>query len=178
MNGMQNTILSASCRCGEVMFETTGPPIVSTACYCESCQEAGRKLEQLGDAPPVLHADGGTAFLLYRKDRIRCVQGGERLTEHRLRPDSTTRRMVASCCNSAMFLEFTKGHWLSLYRARFSQAAPPLEMRVMTGDRRKGVELSQDVPNYATHSGKFMWKLLSAWTAMGFRVPKVQGVPA
>ena len=77
--------------------------------------------------------------------------------------------MVATCCNSAMFLDFTKGHWLTLYRDRLPEPLPPLEMRVMTADRREGVVLPQDVPNYATHSGKFMWKLLAAWAAMGFR---------
>ncbi|MDB5456449.1 MAG: hypothetical protein JWP92_2034 [Caulobacter sp.] len=170
--------LTASCRCGEVAFDVVGPSIVSAACYCESCQEAGRRIEQLAGAPPVLGADGGTAFVLHRKDRIRCVRGGERLRAHRLKPESTTRRMVASCCNSAMFLDFTKGHWLSLYRDRLSDGAPPLEMRVMTADRREGVALSRDVPNYATHSGQFMWKLPCAWAAMGFRAPKVEGVPA
>ncbi|HVG52207.1 MAG TPA: hypothetical protein VM867_11295 [Xanthobacteraceae bacterium] len=76
-----------------------------------------------------------------------------------------------------MFLEFAKGHWLSLYRGRMSEGAPSLEMRVMTGDRRQSGKLSEDVPSYATHSVKFMWRLLSAWIAMGFRVPKVKGVP-
>ncbi|RDJ20417.1 hypothetical protein DWF00_13940 [Bosea caraganae] len=170
--------MTVSCRCGTVVFEAIGTPILSVACHCESCQEAGRRIEQLADAPPVLDADGGTAFVLYRKDRIRCVGGGERLEAHRLKPESKTRRMVATCCNSAMFLEFTKGHWLSVYRDRLPEGAPPLQMRVMTADRRKGVELPDDIPNYATHSGKFMWRLLSAWVAMGFRVPKVQGVPA
>jgi hypothetical protein len=51
--------------------------------------------------------------------------------------------------------------------------APSLEMRVMTRDRREGVVLGDDVPNFASHSGKFMWKLLTAWIAMGFRVPKI-----
>jgi hypothetical protein len=46
-------------------------------------------------------------------------------------------------------------------------------MRVMTRDRREGVVLGDDVPNFASHSGKFMWKLLTAWIAMGFRVPKI-----
>lgn len=44
--------------------------------------------------------------------------------------------------------------------------------------RRQGVHLSEDVPNHATHSGRFMWKLLGAWIAMGLRRPAVQGVPA
>jgi hypothetical protein len=72
-----------------------------------------------------------------------------------------------------MFLEFKNGHWLSLYRNRLPDGAAPLEMRTMTRDRRDGVELPANVPNYSTHSGKFMWKLLAAWAAMGFRAPKV-----
>ena len=130
MNGKRESTLTASCRCGAVAFEATGAPIVSTACYCESCQEAGRRIEQLADAPPVLDADGGTAFILYRKDRVRCVHGGERLTEHRLKPDSPTRRMVSNCCNSAMFLEFSRGHWLTLYRD------PPARGRATPGNAR------------------------------------------
>jgi len=56
------------------------------------------------------------------------------------------------------------------------ESVPPLEMRVMTADRCEGVVLPEDVPNYAAHSGKFMWKLLAAWIPMGFRTPKVEGV--
>ena len=170
-------LLTASCRCGAVVLEVAGAPIVHTACYCASCQAAGQRIEQLPDAPPVLGADGGSDYVLYRKDRVRCVKGSERLEAHRLKPDAPTRRMVAACCNSAMFLDFTKGHWLTLYRARLPEPVRPLEMRVMTADRPEGVVLPDDVPNYAGHTGKFMWKLLSAWAAMGFRMPKVAGAP-
>jgi hypothetical protein len=165
-----------TCQCGAVAFEARRAPIVSAACYCASCQEAGRRIEQLAGAPPVLDADGATGFVLYRKDRVQCVRGGERLEAHRLQPDSPTRRMVANCCNTAICLDFTKGHWLTLYRGRLAEA-PPLEMRVMTADRREGVAPPTDVPSYAGHSGRFMWKLLSAWMAMGFRAPKVAGMP-
>jgi hypothetical protein len=168
--------LTASCRCGKVEFEVVGAPIVSTTCYCTSCQEAGRRFEALPAAPRVLDPDGGTGFILYRKDRVRCARGQENLEEYRLQPDSATRRVVAACCNSAMFLEFTKGHWLTLYRNRFPEGAPPIEMRVMTADRREGVEFADEVPSYAGHTGKFMWKLLAAWIAMGLRRPKVMNV--
>ena len=72
-----------------------------------------------------------------------------------------------------MFLDFTKGHWLTMCRNRFPAGAPPLEMRVMTKERRGGVELANDLPNYGGHSGKFMLKLVSAWIAMGFRRPEI-----
>jgi len=81
---------------------------------------------------------------------------------------------MATCCNSAMFLDFTKGHWLSMFWNRFPTDAPPLEMRLMTKERRGGVELSDDLPNYDGHSAKFMLKLIAAWIAMGFRRPEIQ----
>jgi len=45
-------------------------------------------------------SDGGTDYVLYRKDRVQCVTGQEYLEEHRLKPDSPTRRVIATCCNS------------------------------------------------------------------------------
>jgi hypothetical protein len=169
VNPKKHEHLSSTCRCGKVKFETVGAPILTGACYCASCQEAGRRLEQLASAPPVLDPDGGTSVILYRKDRVQCVMGLEYLEEHRLKPESPTRRVVATCCNSAMFLDFTKGHWLSMYRNRIPLGAPPLEMRVMTKDRRAGVELVDDAPNYSGFSGTFMLKLLVARIAMGLR---------
>jgi hypothetical protein len=169
----QHDHLSAMCRCGKVKFEAIGPPILTGACYCTSCQEAGRQLEQLASAPPVLDPDSGTSVILYRKDRVQCVMGQQYLEEHRLKPDSPTRRVVAKCCNSAMFLDFTKGHWLSMFRNRFPTGAPPLEMRLMTKERRVGVELADDVPSYSGQSGKFMLRLVTAWIAMGFRRPEI-----
>ncbi len=160
-----------SCACGQVQFESMGAPIVSAACYCASCQEAGRRFEQLPGARPVLGLDGSTQYVLYRKDRVRCLKGGDLLQEQRLKPESPTRRLFAACCNSPMVLDMTKGHWLTIYASRLPDGAPPLEMRVMTKDRRAGVELADDVPNYAGHSGRFMRKLIAAWIGMGFRAP-------
>ncbi|AKU95298.1 hypothetical protein AKJ09_01962 [Labilithrix luteola] len=162
-------MLLASCRCGQVALEATGAPIVSSVCYCASCQEGGRRLAESSSAPAVVGPDGGTEYVLFRKDRVRFIRGAERLEEQRLKPESPTRRVRATCCNSAMFLDMTKGHWLSFYRKRFSEGAPPIEMRVMTKERPAGVELTEDVPSYAGHSGKFMWRLIGARFAMGFR---------
>ena len=173
MTGKQSEHLFATCQCGKVKFEVTGSPILAVACYCTSCQEAGRQLEQRPSAPPVLDPDSGTGMILYRKDRVRCLMGQQHLEEHRLKPDSPTRRVIARCCNSAMFLDFTKGHWLSMFRNRFPADAPPVEMRVMTKERRAGVTLADDVPNYGGRSGKFMVKLVAAWVAMGFRRPEI-----
>jgi hypothetical protein len=173
MNQSQHQRLSATCQCGKVKFEAIGSPILTGTCYRTSCQEAGRQLGQPANAPPLLDPDSGTSMVLYRKDRMQCVAGAQYLREYRLKPESPTRRVVATCCNSAMFLDFTRGHWLSMFRNRFATGAPPLEMRVMTAERRVGAVLAEDVPNYPRHSGKFMLKLIVAWIAMGFRRPAI-----
>ena len=174
---MTDARTSASCRCGKVELQLTGAPILRGICYCASCQEAGRRHQAAPGADPVLAEDGGTDYVLYRKDRVRCVNGGDLLEERRLKPDSPTRRLFAHCCNTAMFLDFTKGHWLSLYRGRLPADIPPPAMRMMTAERPEGVILPNDMANYPGHSGKFMLKLLLAWMAMGFRRPAVDGVP-
>jgi hypothetical protein len=173
VNQQQDKRLSATCQCGKVKLEAIGRPILAGSCYCASCQEAGRRFEQLASAQRVLDPEGGTDYVLYRKDRVQCAMGQEHLEEHRLKPDSATRRVVATCCNSPIFLDFTKGHWLSLYRNRFPTGAPPLEMRVMTKERRGRGALADDLPNYDSHSGKFMLKLIGAWIAMGLRRPEI-----
>lgn len=173
MNQKQQEHLSGTCRCGKVKLEAVGRPILTGCCYCASCQEAGRRFEHLPSAPPVLTPDGGTDYVLVRKDRVQCVTGQEHFEEHRLKPDSSTRRVIATCCNSAMFLDVTGGHWLTMYRNRFPADTPPVEMRVMTRDRRDGIALDDDVPNYPGLSGKFMVRLVAAWVAMGFRRPKI-----
>ncbi len=166
--------LVASCACGQVSLEVTGKPIVGAVCYCKSCQEAGRILAGFPAAPVVVERDGGTEYVLYRKDRVRLVMGAEHLEENRLKPESPTRRVRATCCQAAMFLDMTKGHWLSIYRARFLKDAPRVEMRVMTKERPAGGPLTEDVPNYSAHSGKFILRLLGARLVMGLRTPKLE----
>jgi hypothetical protein len=162
----QNRIVA--CSCGSVELETTGAPILGAACYCVDCQEAGRRIEQLPNAPRVLDPDGGTDYLLYRKDRLKCVKGAELLLDHRLKEESVTTRVVAKCCNSAMFLDFQKGHWFSVYRTRFSGDVPPLQMRIQTKFRTRTTGDPGDIPGYAGYPPRFMLKLGAARIAMLF----------
>ncbi|GGA55470.1 hypothetical protein GCM10011499_27080 [Pelagibacterium lentulum] len=134
-------------------------------------------MHTLPGAPEIVHSDGGTPLVLYRKDRVTCAKGADLMGEVRLKPDSKTRRVVATCCNSPMFLEFTNGHWLSIYAGRLPEAErPPLEIRTMTRDRPGGADFDDDIPSPKTHTGKFMFRLLGAWLAMGFRTPKINYV--
>jgi hypothetical protein len=68
-----NLRLTASCRCGAVEIEATGAPIASSVCYCADCQGGSRQIEDLDGAGSVRDDDGGTAYILFRKDRIECA---------------------------------------------------------------------------------------------------------
>lgn len=144
----------AGCKCGKVKLEALGEPIVTTVCHCASCQKAGRRLETLPGASKILDVSGGTPFVLFRKDRVRCIEGDAFLAEHRLKADSPTRRVVATCCNTAMFLDFTKGHWISIYRE----------------------QLALDEATVKGKSGLFTLRLIFAWVKMGFQTPKIDFV--
>ena len=75
MPGQPTKRLSARCACGSVELEATGDPITSTVCYCESCQQGSRQIEALPNGRSVCGSDGGTAYVLYRKDRIEYSKG-------------------------------------------------------------------------------------------------------
>jgi len=164
-----------ACACGKLRLELEGLPIISAECHCNSCREAGARLQTLPTARPVLQKNGGTHFVLYRKDRVRFLEGAEQLKEFRLKPDSKTRRVIATCCNTPVFLEFQGGHWLSLYDCLWPEGTlPPPALRTMTSDLPAGTTLSDDVPNAKHQSLSFFAKLLGTWIAMGFRSPKIQ----
>jgi hypothetical protein len=161
--------MSVSCSCGKVECEAVGSPIVAVACYCDDCQQGSRQIEVLPHAPPVRDEDGGTPYLLYRKDRFKCSKGSELLRDLRIREKSPTRRVVASCCNSAMYLDFEKGHWLSIYRARFAEAAPAVQMHIQTRFRPENSRRRHDVPASARFPVGFISKLIFARLAMLLR---------
>lgn len=168
---------TVTCECGRVTLELTDPPIMTVECLCDSCRAAGQIMQTLPGAPPLLDDKSATRSVMYRKDRVRCTRGSEILREFRLKPESKTRRVVACCCNTPVFLEFTSGHWIDIYARRWPDGAgPPAEMRTMTGDLPPGAELPSDIPNLKGHSPRFFGKLIGAWIAMRFRTPTIDFV--
>jgi hypothetical protein len=156
---MSHTMNKAKCRCGLVELEMRGAPIVTTVCHCSACREAGRILESLAGAAPILDTGEGTPFALFRKDRVQCVKGQENLRQHRLKDSSPTRRVVAVCCNTLMFLDFTKGHWITVARDRFD-----------------GSQVIAGAPHQDRQGAQFILRLIVSWAAMGFRTPKINYV--
>ena len=160
-------IMTATCSCGGVELKAVGSPIVSSVCYCDDCQKGAHQIEALPNAGAVRDPDGGTAYILYRKDRIACSRGAEFLRSYKLEEASVTKMALATCCNSAVFMSFDSGpHWVSAYRARFQGELPPLQLRICTKFKPDGVVLPDDVPSYRRYPPGLVFKLLASRVAM------------
>jgi hypothetical protein len=169
MFGSQENRAAVRCACGSVELEARGAPIMGAACYCEDCREGSRRIAALPNGHHACNPDGGTEYVLYRKDRVACSKGSGLLRGLKNRDESPTSRVVAACCDSPLYLDFEKGHWLSVYRARLGEDAPPPEMRVQTKSRPAGSDLPDDVPAYRGYPLKFVAKILAARIAMLLR---------
>ncbi len=167
---MPDDELLAGCACGTVALALRGAPIVSLACYCDTCQEGSSRIEALPNAPAARDPHGGTEYVVYRKDRVRFARGAESVTAYALEPNPKTNRVVATCCNSAMMMRFDDArHWVPIYRARLGPKAPGIQMRICTSYVPKSESLPSDVPSYRDYPGALMSKLLASFVAMLFR---------
>jgi hypothetical protein len=157
----------ARCSCGNVEMEAFGAPMTSVVCYCDSCQEGSRQMEALPNAAPILGPDGGTAYILYRKDRIKYTRGAEYLKGYKIEEGSTTSRVVATCCNSAMIMHFADAkHWVPVYRGRLQGDPPPLQWRICTKFKPENAEIPKDVPSSPMYPPGLMMKLLISKLSM------------
>ncbi len=161
------------CACGQTHLEVEGSPIASVECCCNSCREAAGRMQGLEGAPRTLTDYGTTPFVMYRKDRVRFLAGAANLAGFRLSPEAPSTRVIATCCNTPVYLEFKGGHWLSLYSGLWPPGTKPEPtMRTMASDLPEGATLPDDIPNAKKQSLGFFVKLFGAWVAMGFRNPK------
>ena len=93
----------------------------------------------------------------------------ELLKSYKLKASSVTNRVVANCCNSAVFVNFDRGpHWVSAYRARFEGEPQPLEMRIQTTFRVSDQALPEDVPSYKGFGPKLFGRLIGSRLSMMF----------
>lgn len=165
--------IDIACACEGTRLEVSGPPIIVTECVCDSCRAAAARLAKLPGAKDMRTRHGATSSALYRKDRVRIVSGAGHLGEFRLTADAGTRRVVATCCNTPIFMEMKGAHWLDLYLHLWPETVRPHAIvRTMVGDLPDPSALPTDIPNLKTQSARFYAKLLWAWVAMGFQSPK------
>lgn len=111
--------------------------------------------------------DGGTALCLIRDDKF-SVDAGEPLLEpHLLDPASSTQRLVATCCNSAMFLSFKDGRfWKSVMVDRIVSQKPAIEMRLCTKYRTSGLPWPDDAPRYRKFPVSALARIGQQWLSM------------
>lgn len=167
------------CACGRVQLQVAGDTMVSVTCCCNSCRTAAERMSKRADAPDFTLPDGTTPYVFYRKDRIKFVSGVEHLKGFFLTDQQKTRRVIATCCNTPVFLEAKGGHWLSIYAVMWPPGtAPALELRTMSADLPAGVSFDDDVPTPKTHVPWFFWRIFKAWAQMGFRSPKLPVIGA
>ena len=163
----RSPVMTAACSCGAVELEALGRPIASAVCYCDDCRKGADQIEALPNAGAVRDPDGGTGYVLFRKDRIACAKGAELLKRYKLKETSATNRVVATCCHSAMFMNFDRGpFWVSAYRARFRGELPPVQMRICTRFKADGDVLPDDAPSSRGYPAALVVKLLAARLAM------------
>jgi len=156
------------CQCGEVECSGLTAPFLSAVCYCDHCQEAAQQIEA-GGGPSVTDPDGGTALCLIRDDHFRIERGAGLLQPHRRDPASPTSRMVASCCNSAMYLEFADGRfWKSAMISRIAGAKPKIEMRFYISNRACDLPWPDDAPRFAKFPLSTLGRIARQWLAMKF----------
>jgi hypothetical protein len=163
---MKAPLFVASCKCGKTEWAASAKPIASVICYCDDCQAGAQQIEALTGAAHIARDDGGTPYVVLRRDRFQRISGTEPLVDLRLREGSPTKRVVASCCNTAIFLDFEKGHWVSVYRERIQTRPPEPTMAIQTRFRRPDAGAPLEVPAFSSFAPAFLWKLLLACLAM------------
>lgn len=160
----------ANCACGQVECQGIGTPFLSAVCYCDDCQNAARNIECADQGPLVAESDGGTALCLIRNDNFRITRGAELLQPYRLDPASATSRMIASCCNSAMFLTFSDGRfWKSVMINRMVPPDLAIEMRLFTRFRTSALPWPDEAPRHTRFPLSALLRIGRQWLNMKMR---------
>lgn len=168
----KNPTYVAHCRCGTVEVGAWGEPLAVNACYCDDCQAAAQRLEARPNSAPVADADGGTEFMLFRRDRIACTRGAERLEPMRLTDSTKTRRMIATCCGTPMYMAFDdKRPWVSAFRGSFGADAPPVQMRICTRFKPSEAKGDDDLPSYPGYPAAMFLRIFATAPLMLFSRP-------
>jgi hypothetical protein len=162
----------AHCRCGAVEIGAWGDPIIVTACHCDDCRAAAQQIAASANLALAASDDGGSEFMVFRRDRIACTRGAENLQAMRLTAASKTRRMIAGCCKRPMYVAFNdKRPWVSAFRASFGADAPPVEMRTCTRFRRSDDKANDGLPSHPGYPPAMIVRILAAWPLVLFSRP-------
>jgi hypothetical protein len=166
MTGCIMAPLVARCACGQVELEATGLPIACVVCYCDDCQAGAQLIEALPAAGRVRDPNGGIGYVAYRKDRYRISHGAELLQAYKIRPNSATKRMVATCCHTGLLMSFDDSkHWVDVFRSSVIGDLPPVQMQICTKYRQAGA-VDSTIPSFSSYPLRLLKKLLWSRIAM------------
>jgi len=156
---------TARCACGAVEIALSAPPIAALSCCCDDCQAAAARLEALPGAPAFREPCGGTPAVLFPRIALKVTRGRDKLTPHRLRDGSRTRRMVATCCNSFLYVTFDRGpFWVDVVSSRMADAPSP-RWRIQT--RFCAEPPPDDIPNHPKYPQGLVWRIALAGVLAG-----------
>lgn len=157
-----NNEFTAVCACGKVAFEADSAPMLRLLCHCDDCQAANAIVDALPRGKSGKTLDGATDSTLFRRDHVHCVRGQDQLKGLKLRPDATTTRMLATCCNSLVGNYFTNW-WPHVALRTFGAPAPTLvpKFRIFTKFASAPSRIPHDVPHYATFPPSFGLQLIA-----------------
>ncbi|WP_133648242.1 GFA family protein [Paraburkholderia flava] len=159
----KNPAYVGHCQCGTVEISAWAQPMMVSTCYCDDCQAAGQRHAASGSSAPMSGADGGTEFMVFRRGSIACTRGADLLQPAKLTSHTKTRRMIASCCATPMYVAFDdKRPWVSAFRAPFGADAPPVEMRICTRFRRAEEAVDDGVRSHSGYPPAMMVRILAA----------------
>ena len=151
---------TASCACGAVEIAVAGDPIAAMSCCCDDCQAAAAALEALPGAPALREPCGGTPAVMFPRTALKITRGRDRLEAFRLRDRSPTKRMVATCCNTFLFVDFDRGpFWVDVVSARMEDAPAP-RWRIQT--RFLTAPPPDDLPNHPKYPAGLVWRIALA----------------
>lgn len=152
---------TATCRCGQVVFELTGDPFMAPVCCCNDCLAAAHYVDAKARAAGIdniSYLEPGNpqscCNAVFDRAAIRLVQGGDLVRRFRLRPTSRYARTYTSCCYTTVPSIVGSRFVLTGIGSpfNFNTIQPPIptdvRFRLLSYEAKRPKELPPDVPTY------------------------------
>ena len=96
------------CRCSKVSIEfTTSKPLYSLECCCVDCYQKNEWSSKMnGETFPFVFGTRKPLTLSYFLNRFTVVRGEKHIGFNRLREDSESVNMIATCCDSLLCVDY------------------------------------------------------------------------
>ncbi|OQS05779.1 hypothetical protein THRCLA_02136 [Thraustotheca clavata] len=123
---------SIACNCGKVQGQVDTPAGMHIVCYCDDCQDFANKVCQGKNSP--LDSCGGTDIIQMFPADITFTKGKDQLQIGKLKPETKTLRIFASCCNTPMYNTAKDAAFIGLLTStiRDQVKLPPVQFRIMS----------------------------------------------